>query len=70
MHGYEGDVARLASIARRRPLTQQEQDKLLRNLGMMRMTCDTNFILNPEDRACAKLPSWRRFSKNAATTVM
>jgi superfamily II DNA or RNA helicase len=54
--GYEGDVARLASIAKRRPLTQQEQDKLLRNLGMMRMTCDTNFILNPEDRACAKLP--------------
>jgi superfamily II DNA or RNA helicase len=53
---YEGIVARLASIAKRRPLTQQEQDKLLRTLGMMRMTCDTNFILNPDDRACAKLP--------------
>ncbi len=53
---YEGIVARLASIAKRRPLTQQEQDKLLRTLGMMRMTCDTNYILNPDDRSCAKLP--------------
>ncbi|MEY2410047.1 MAG: hypothetical protein QOF48_2717 [Verrucomicrobiota bacterium] len=54
--GHEEVAARLASIAKRRPLSQQEQDKLLRHLGMMRMTCDTNFILNPEDRSCAKLP--------------
>ncbi len=54
--GYKEVAARLASIAKRRPLTQQEQDKLLRTLGMMRMTCDTNYILNPEDRSCAKLP--------------
>ena len=52
-HG--GVVARLAAIARRRPLTQQEQDKLLRHLAMMRMVCDTNYILNPEQRACPKL---------------
>lgn len=54
--GFEMVVGRLATIAQRRPLTQQEQDKLLRNLGMMRMTCDTNYILNPKDRSCAKLP--------------
>jgi hypothetical protein len=53
--GHEGVVARLASIAKRRPLTQQEQDKLLRHLAMMRMVCDTNYILNPEQRACPKL---------------
>jgi hypothetical protein len=53
--GHEGQVARLASIAKRRPLTQQEQDKLLRHLGMMRMVCDTDYILNPEHRACPKL---------------
>jgi superfamily II DNA or RNA helicase len=53
--GHEGIVARLAAIAKRRPLTQQEQDKLLRHLNMMRMVCDTDYILNPEHRACPKL---------------
>jgi hypothetical protein len=53
--GHEGVVARLASLARRRPLTQQEQDKLLRHLNMMRMVCDTDYILNPEHRACPKV---------------
>ena len=48
---YEAIVARLAAVAKRRPLSQQEQDKLLRTLGMMRMTCDTNYILTPEDRS-------------------
>lgn len=52
---HEGVVAKLASIARRRPVTQQEQDKMLRHLGMMRMTCDTNYILNPDDKTCPKL---------------
>jgi len=53
--GHEGVVARLASIAARRPLTQPEQDKLMRHLNMMRMVCDTNYILNPEHRACPKI---------------
>ncbi len=57
--GHEGIVARLASIANRRPLTQPEQDKLLRHLNMMRMVCDTNYILNPRNRQnapnCAEL---------------
>ena len=52
---HEGVVARLAAIARRRPLTQQEQDKLMRHLAMMRMVCDTNYILDPDQRACPKL---------------
>jgi superfamily II DNA or RNA helicase len=53
--GHEGVVARLAHLAKRRPLTQQEQDKLMRHLAMMRMVCDTNYILNPEDKVCPKL---------------
>jgi len=53
--GHEGVVARLAHLAKRRPLTQQEQDKLMRHLAMMRMVCDTNYILDPEDKVCPKL---------------
>jgi superfamily II DNA or RNA helicase len=52
---HEQQVSRLMHAARRRALTQQEQDKLMRELAMMRMICDTNFILNPEDRSCPKL---------------
>jgi len=52
---HEAHVARLGSIARRRPLTQQEQEKLMRELGMMRMVCDSNYILDPNDRICPKL---------------
>jgi superfamily II DNA or RNA helicase len=52
---HEAQVARLLSAARRRPLTQQEQEKLMRELAMMRMVCDTNYILDPRTRACPKL---------------
>ncbi len=52
---HEDQVARLAALARRRPLTQREQEKLQRELAMMRMICDTNYILDPDDRTCPKL---------------
>ena len=48
-------VARLANLAKRRPLTQQEQDRLMINLAMMRMVCDTTYILDPKVRDCPKL---------------
>ncbi len=48
-------VARLAAIAKRRPLTQQEQERLMMNLAMMRMVCDTTYILDPKTRDCPKL---------------
>jgi len=51
----ETKVARLAAIAARRPLTRDEMEKLLSNLAKMRMTCDTNHILNPKERECPKL---------------
>lgn len=46
---------RLIQTALRRPLTKQEQEKLQRELAMMRMICDSNYILDPEDQACPKL---------------
>ena len=52
---HNGVVSRLMNLAGRRPLTQEEQEKLLRHLNMMRMVCDTNYILNPEERECPKL---------------
>jgi ERCC4-related helicase len=52
---HEQQVMRLVNLALRRPLTKQEQEKLQRELAMMRMICDTNYILDPEDRTCPKL---------------
>ncbi|MCL5098090.1 MAG: DEAD/DEAH box helicase [Candidatus Omnitrophica bacterium] len=53
MHAQQ--VLRLVNIASRRPLSQQEQEKLQRELAMMRMICDTNYILDPQDKNCPKL---------------
>jgi hypothetical protein len=53
--GHEQEVMKLASAAQRRPLRQQEQERLQRELAMMRMICDTNYILDEDDRACPKL---------------
>jgi hypothetical protein len=52
---HEMHVSRLMHAAKKRPLTQQELDKLMREMAMMRMICDTNYILNPEERECPKL---------------
>jgi len=52
---HETNVARILHAAKRRPLTKREQDKLMRELAMMRMVCDTPYILDPEDRTCPKL---------------
>jgi hypothetical protein len=48
-------VGELAARAKRRPLLPKELDMLMRELAMMRMICDTNFILGEEDRTCPKL---------------
>jgi len=48
-------VARLANTAKRRPLTQKEQERLMIHLAMMRMICDTTYILDPKVRDCPKL---------------
>lgn len=57
---HSTNVARLMNLAKRRPLTQQEQDRLMRELAMMRMTCDTNYILDPADPSSSKIPELAR----------
>ena len=52
---HEAVVARLVQLAKRRPLTQQEQERLIRELSMMRMVCDTNYILDRDDRMSPKI---------------
>ena len=52
---HEQKVMKLASQAMRRPLSKQEQEMLQRELAMMRMVCDTNYILDQNDRTCPKL---------------
>lgn len=52
---YQERVARLVAIAKRRPLTKEEFEKLQRWLACMRMLCDTPFILDQECRICPKL---------------
>lgn len=62
---HEQEMARLVAIAKRRPLTKQQQDKLMRELAMMRMLCDTSFILDPEDRTCPKLGELEKIIEEA-----
>ena len=57
---YERLVARIASIARRRPLTNEEFEKLQRYLACMRMVCDTPHILDGQSHACPKLDEIER----------
>ncbi len=57
---YEARVARLIHIARRRPLTVQEFERLQRWLACMRMLCDTPFILDADCRDCPKLEELER----------
>ncbi|MDD2765131.1 MAG: DEAD/DEAH box helicase [Opitutaceae bacterium] len=52
---HEQIVSKLVHLAKRRPLLPAEQDKLMRELAMLRMICDTNYILGDGDRTCPKL---------------
>jgi superfamily II DNA or RNA helicase len=52
---HSANVARLVAIAKRRPLSPQEQDKLMRELAMMRMACDAVYILDQSDTKSPKV---------------
>lgn len=52
---HEAQVARLVALAHRRPLSEAQAKKLMRELAMMRMVCDTNYILEEKDQTCPKL---------------
>jgi hypothetical protein len=57
---FKGQATRLVRIAQRRPLTQQEFERLQRLLACMRMLCDTPFILDPACRISPKLEELER----------
>ncbi len=46
---------KLLRMAKQRPLRKEELEILQIKLGMMRMTCDTNYILDRSDTDCPKL---------------
>ncbi|MEO8927300.1 MAG: DEAD/DEAH box helicase, partial [Caulobacteraceae bacterium] len=57
---YRARAVILASIAKRRPLTPREFDRLQMLLACMRMICDTPAILDPTCRICPKLEELER----------
>ena len=57
---HEAVVTRLLAAARRRALLEPQRERLMRELNMLRMICDSNFILNPADRTCPKLDELAR----------
>jgi SNF2 family DNA or RNA helicase len=61
---HQAQITRLMAAAKRRPLTQQEQDKLMRELAMARMVCDTNYI--PNNASVQSWVRWKKSSKNAS----
>ncbi len=50
----ESQAAKLCALAARRPLTPREMERLQRLLAMMRMLCDTCYILDPAIRESPK----------------
>lgn len=52
---YEAKVARLAAMARKRPLKKEEMERLQQFLACMRMLCDTPYILDQDCRISPKL---------------
>ena len=52
---YEMRAARLAALAKKRPLKKEEMEQLQSFLACMRMLCDTPFILDQDCRISPKL---------------
>ncbi|VGO20169.1 DEAD/DEAH box helicase [Pontiella sulfatireligans] len=52
---HERQVQILVELAKKRPLRKEELDQLQRELAMMRMECDTPYILDPKHKVCPKL---------------
>ena len=57
---HEAVVSRLMTAHRRRPLAEPQRERLLRELNMLRMICDSPYILNSADRTCPKLDELSR----------
>lgn len=52
---YEQPVATLVNIAKTRPLTREEMDRLQRLLACMRMICDSLYVLDRETKVAPKI---------------
>ena len=57
---HEAVVSRLLASNRRRPLADPQRERLMREMNMLRMICDSLYILNPESSACPKLDEMAR----------
>jgi SNF2 family DNA or RNA helicase len=64
----EAELARLVAPTRRQPLTAGQQDHLLSLVARLRMICDTNYILDPLDRACPKAAEIARLLKEISAS--
>lgn len=60
---HEQHVAALVTTAQRRALQPREQDKLMRELAMLRMICDTPFILTGADEDKEECPKLRELDE-------
>ena len=54
-NAHLAEVASLVEMSKKRPLTPKEQDRLQRELSMMRMLCDTCYILDSKIKDSPKL---------------
>lgn len=64
----EERVARLVGQARVRTLSAGEAERLQRELSMMRMLCDTPYILDEHCRVCPKLDEVQNLLESALST--
>ncbi len=65
---HEERVARLVAQARTRALSKPESEHLQRELSMMRMLCDTPFILDEACPVCPKLDEVQNLLESALST--
>ncbi len=65
---HEERVARLLAQSRTRTLSKAEADRLRRELSMMRMLCDTPYILDESCRICPKLNEIQDLLESALST--
>ncbi|MBP7141613.1 MAG: DEAD/DEAH box helicase [Opitutaceae bacterium] len=66
---HEKQVATLVAISQRRPLLPAEQQKLLRELAMMRMLCDSPFILSGANEDREDTPKLRELDEILGTAL-
>ena len=57
---HEAVVSRLLASNRRKPLAEPQRERLLREMNMLRMICDSVYILDQDQRACPKLDELSR----------